>query len=511
MVLTAASTDRILGSWGVTLADPMDVSADSGPNVGARGEWLYDNDPLAKAVVETILAGALGTSGLEYHSLYQADDAEKASDAEVAVRKQIARRLRCATRGTRFDANGVLSRREMSAVTLASAITRGDSWSVRCWLPNRPGRQTHATCWRIIHSARVCNPQWRADSEHFRQGIELDDSGDPIAIHVLSAHPASRVTKSREWVRVALYAPDGSPNVTHHCVHRIPGQLRPVGWFAPVIQLMRLFGRTLEAKTVADSLKASMGLICECEDPEGMADADANGAVLTGNTKIVPGKVYYVRKGTVWKELNFQYNGQDFASWFDVVMTNLCAPFRVPPEFVLQRLTRSNMASSRVALAQAYATFHSTQNDLIGSTEDPWNHSVIHEDLARGTLGIAAPAEVEALDRLLSGHYMRPPRWMPDPMREGQAAALWVHQLGKSPTSVYADQGESFADQVVQRAQDDALMEQHGVELAPANAKGKPTSPSGDDNAAVDDDAPRGRPKDDDGAVAGEPVAQGDA
>jgi capsid protein len=466
MVLTAASTDRILGSWGLDAGDPRDQWWTSGDIPAYRGQWLYDNDPIARAIVETIIGGSIGPQGLTFRSQYRQDDDGTTSPAELKMRRKINRRVDLATRHTRFDAAGVLTRPEMSKVTLANKIMHGMSVSIRGWRPNRPGRQTHATCWRIIHPLRVSNPSFRPDSATLNSGFELDASGSPIAIHVMASHPAS-VRPEYVWKRVPMYAPDGSLNVTIDAVHRHADQIRPMGWFTPVIQLMRLMGRTIEAKVVADTLKSSMGLIWEVDNPTAAAAADRNGAVLTSTTKIVPGKIYYVKRGDKVTPLNFDYKGEDLQKWLEVIVTNICAPFRVPMEFVMQKLTQSNMASSRVALMQAYGTFHSNQNDQILATENPWNHSIILEDLARGTFGIEikSDADAEEFDRILEGTYQRPPRQMPDPLKEAQGADVQVKRLGRSLTGVYADMGLDLEDEARQREQDDALLEQHGVVL----------------------------------------------
>lgn len=490
-MLTAAATDRLLGSWAVTPTDPLDSSFDNGPIVGSRGEWLYENETIAKAVVETILQGTVGPSALEYRSAYQeADGNDQVSDAERSIRARINRRLKCATLGTRFDACGVLTRKGMSETILASTIMNGDAWSVRGWKPNRRDA-THATCWRIIHPSRISNPFDGADTPTRHRGIELDADGAPMGIHVRRHHPASRIRIDPRWDYVPWHGPDGSTNVTHHAVLRIAGQLRPVGWFGPVIQLLRLFGRTLEAKTVADSLRASMGMIIECDDPDAMARKDRNGAVLNGTTKILPGKVYYVRKGTTAKPFEFSYQGGDFQQWYDVVLTNICASFSLPMEFITQRLTRSSLAASRVALLQAYRTFTSTQNDLIESTENPWNHSIIREDLVRGELGIDTPDEQEALDRLLQGVYDRPERYMPDPQKEAQAAQAWYFGLGRDLTSIYGEAGLNLEDSARQREQDDELLQSKRIVLAPpgAGAPGQSAVPNATGDAAAADSA----------------------
>jgi lambda family phage portal protein len=465
-MLTAGATDRLLGSWGVSPQDPNDYFTHDGEITANRGQWSYDNDPICHAIVETLLAGTIGPMGLQYRSAYQADDSDDLTPQEQAVRKAVQKGIRRGTRDTSFDAGGQLSRPNMSKVVLASTITNGIGVSVRCWKPTRPGRHSHATCWRIVHSSRVSNRNHGPNTDRLRDGFELDADGSPIAVWIQRSHPASSsVAPKQTWDRFAIFDADGYRNVTVHSLPRHADQIRPTGWFTPVMQTLRLLNRTIEAKVVSDMLKASMGLIVESDDPEGAAAEDRNGAVLTGTTKIVPGKCYYVKKGTNWKTLNFNYQGQDFDKWLEVILTNIAAAMGLPYQFVLQKLTNSNMASSRVALLQAYRTFHSNQNDLIISTEEPWNQSLIREDLARGRIDGFDLTDEEQVERLLVGRYLRPPRFMPDPLKEYQGADVAIKRVGISMDTVYGDMGLDPEHEWPRRQQNDAELKKRGIVL----------------------------------------------
>ncbi len=465
-MLTAGAVDRLLGSWGVQPQDPNDHYGQDGQVVSNRGQWSYDNDGITHAIVETILSGTLGPTGLQYRSAYQRDDIASLTEQEKRVRASVQRGIERGTTDTSFDAGGVLTRPNMSKVILASTIMHGIGMSVYCWKPNRPGRHTHSTCWRIPNALRLSNPKYGPNTDRLRDGFALDDDGVPIGVHIQRSHPASQqVAPKQTWNYFPLYGPDGYRRVTIHSLPRHADQIRPTGWFTPVMQIMRLLSRTIEAKVVADTLKASMGLIWESDDPEAAAAADRNGAVLTNTTKIVPGKCYYVKRGDKVTALNFNYQGQDFDKWVEVILTNICASFGLPYQFVQHSLTDSNMAAARVALLQAYRTFHSHQNDLIISTEEPWNQSLIREDLARGRIDGIDISDPEQVERLLIGTYLRPPRFMPDPLKEQQAADVATKRNGVSFSTVYAEMGMDFREEAAQREQDDAELKRRGIVL----------------------------------------------
>jgi hypothetical protein len=157
------------------------------------------------------------------------------------------------------------------------------------------------------------------------------------------------------------------------------------------------------------------------------------------------------------------------------------------------------MAASRVALLQAYRTFHGHQNDLIDSTEDVWNHSLIREDLARGRITIDQ-IDSETLDRICAGRYLRPARFMPDPLKEAQAADVLTKRLGFSYSTVYGDMGADTETEWADREANDKDLKMRGIVLqgdgmvmAPAPNQ---TPPQGDDNEIPPEDPPADPPAD---------------
>jgi capsid protein len=487
VALGGADTDRLLGPWAVGGDDPNEVFSYDGEIVANRGIWLDDNDPIAHAIVDTLVRGTIGADGLKFQSAFELDgNPHSITDAEHNVRAQINRSVRRGTMGKRFDAEGMLTRVQMSKTICRQAICTGSGFSQKLWKPNRPGNPSHATCWRLIHSARVCNIDFQPNNDRWVNGFKLNANGDPIAIGVMKAHPNALQAKP-EWVTVPLYLPDGSQNVVYLPSLSQPGQLRGPGWFNQVIPLLRFLGRTMEAKVIADLMKASVGFIIECDDPAAMARQDRNGAVLTKTTKIKPGMKYYVKKGTNWKEFNLNFNGADFNAWGDFLLKITCANFGMPWQFVMQQLTDSNMAAARVALIQAYQTFNGHGTWMIDHVEDPWNRSLISEDIVRERIDIGAAD----LDDAFLSRYILPPRPMPNPLQEAQAAVIRNQQLGYSLGTLHGEAGSDLEEEANARPGEQSLLDRNGVTIVPMG--GTPPEPvnEDDDGAAK----PKAKPK----------------
>lgn len=475
--------------WTYIERDQRDLYTFEANRISARTEDLVRNNPYAAAIIETITAGAIGPKGLLAKSLYQEDESADTSDNEQMIRDLINLELAGAFEGTAFDAGGQLARRDMSVVMLAGAATNGDSFSSRVVLPDRPGFHTHATCQRLIHASRVCNPGFGTNSLKQYEGFVLDDHGTPVAITVLRTHPASVQYPSLKWDTIPIFGDFGLRNVCHLKATRIADSLRGISWMAPILVLLQHLGKTTEAYVVAKRIQSCNVYVVEADDPTLAAAADIKGAVLGPNTKVQPGKVYYVKRGTAIHYLDGKFQGQDFKQFTDVLITALAASLNLPAAFVMNELTKSNLASARAALMQAWATFTVIQELQIVHVEQPWCESVVLESWLRGRL----PISQAQLRRAFRFGYTRPAQAFPDPARE-IAAAEGSARLGVSPETIFARLGLDFELEVARRERNVRLLDRKGMLITdfmpvPPATAGTATAVVGPAGAQVDADA----------------------
>jgi capsid protein len=449
---------RFFADWPAITTDPNDDYWSDGAAVAARSWDLWRNDPYFHALIETAVDLTIGAEGLFPKSQYQEDDAPETTEAEQIVRDSIDSSFKRNLARTRLDAGGILTYPEMSEAVMRSCKVTGMGYSVRVWRPDRPDAK-QASAWRVIDSSRVSNPGYGADTATMFQGHELDSDGREIAIHVQKSHPnIQRVAPASEWVRVPIFK-DGMRNVT---IRRNGGRteaIRTLGAGACVLLYLRMLQGTTEAWAIAKRIQASYALLVKTEKPNEAARADRNGAVLSGTSPIKPGMKYYHNHEKV-EPLNWNFQGADYEMFRNPIIEAVCAAELIPYEMVLKRLTKSNMASSRAALMQAYQYGRREQNRQIMSTEQYWAESVVAEDIARGEIATVG----EDSDDIMRFKWRRPARPFPDPQREAQAVKAWA-DMGHSFTTAYDEVGKDFEEEVRQRARDDRLLKAQGVEL----------------------------------------------
>lgn len=490
----ASQQGRLLGDWVPNLSDPNDEWWLEAKPISARAWDLFENNPYARALVETDIAGVFGSRGLEFRSLYSDDDNPQVSDSELAVRRSIDKYVKRVTSCRRADASGLMSWADLHRALRVSRRVTGDGFAIRVWKPNRP-RAMSATCWRLIDPARVSNPNFGANSKTLFEGFELDADGAPVAVHILNTHPnLMRYAERREWVRVAIYAPDGTQNVIHTRPVGRADQYRGVSAFSPCMEDLKHLGDIKLAWVVAKKANASIAYFINTKDPSKAAASDRNGAVINGTVGIKPLMKYYLGQDDKIQAFNFPYQGAEFDELLMSVMQGVCAPWTFPVEIVLRRLTRSNLASSRSALLDWYQACQRGQDEHVEQAALPMVAAHIREGVARGDIQVPDSAD---MDRLCEGRFLRPPRVWPDPKKEAEAGEAWL-RLGRSRSSIFAEAGMEFDDEITQRRQDDDYAQAQGVDLsvAPMADRVDRLSVTGTDPAEVEAGADSANPAD---------------
>lgn len=441
--------------WDIHPQDAYQTDADV---LGARSANLVRNNSYARAMLNAVQSGVVGPHGLLFKSLYVGDQIPGVTDEDRAIRRTITRNIAMGMR--HIDVSGMLTFRQWEDSLVFGRAVYGGTFKVRV-AKNRP-QARYATAWRCIHPNRICNPDNRPDADNLYRGIQLNADGDPIGIHIRSSHPNKMRQGKATWIYVPLLDANGVEQVIWHSARLEPEQIRSPGWFTPIMQLLTHIGKVTEAHVVGTRLKACLGMIVEADDPIAAAKADRNGVAWTKNTKIVPGKTYYIKKGSNVRPFEFKFDGSDFDIFTTAMLTPATAAFGpgIPFQLALHQLTKSNMASARAALMQSWRSFRREQVDHEHELRIVVKN-YIAEDIARGRLVLPTGDD---LDAACAGFFVPPQRLSSDEYREMQGAQLKKEVLGVSESTLSREYGGyDHDDERAQTAEDNALDERAGL------------------------------------------------
>lgn len=448
----AAANHRLLGGDNLQITEPRyDWSRDSAI-ISARAQALVCNDAFAAAMVAAKLDNTHGPEGLKRRSLAYLTDAVSVSDDERILRAGIEDRLAWTWEGTNVDVQRILSRKQLHRALDWMATVLGEGFAIRLFRPGQTG--LYATRWRLVRPERVSNPDDRPNDDRLYHGIELDADGAPAALWVEmgNSDPFGIISK-RNWIRVPWTQPDGTPNVIHRVGWRVPGMLRGMSMFAPLLLLLRQVAGTLEAHVVAKRAQACIPVIYYVDDPQAAAEearADARTAILSATTKFNPLQVYYAKIGSTVTIPEVKYNGTDLEAFYVLGARVLCSTWQMPVEVALAKMGEASLASARAGLDQLDRTAQGWQNDDITQVGDPLDEAYLREDLARGRI-VAGDAGMRGL---MAGRHNRPPKYSTDRLKDASTVEKQI-AVGRSKSAAFADFGWQYQDETEERVRDD--------------------------------------------------------
>lgn len=482
-VLDGAAKGGILASIDDEWADPRHTYSTEGHTLGARHEDLARNHPVAAAIIESIIEPVIGPHGLEFYSGYQADPADPTTtEHDQAVQDQINAWVAQATAGTRYDAAGMRTLRDLAADALWCSLLPGTGVVLRTWKPHRGGDPRTGYCARVIHPRRITNPDHRPDHDRLVHGWELDASGDPIACHIKS-HRGALSSKPDTWARWPVYGADGLRNVCLLTGGHHPEQIMGFGALTPVIELLKSFSGTIKAYVVAKQIQASFPIIVKSADPKVLEAARKLGVYLgpenAHKVKIRPNRVLICHASCEHVFTNLNFAGTDMKEFADGIIAQACSAIGLAPDLVMKRLPKSSLSSARAAIADHWRFVETRRVRLVDYILHPIIEWVITEGITRGHLDL--PAETPR-HLLCGGSFDGLAMPEPDPKKAVEAVAALIHDVGLSPTTGFRRLGYSYRAQILQRGSDNRWAA--GVEHANVPT-GRSTDPT---PAAADDD-----------------------
>lgn len=468
--MIAGSSDPLFDDWlDAIVRDPAAEWQMLWSTVAGRAKSLAEDSPECAALVKSKLLRIHGPTGLKLRSLYQSDDAPDTSSDEIETRRRIERAI---SFGAQFiDASGIISRAEFDWQMSWNACVLGDAFAVRVW---QDGTGPTSTRWRIVHPARVCAPEDKRNDPRFAGGIERDANGRRVALWVLqSALSDGGIWKPAKPERIQWTAEDGTPNVVFKTGLRMPGSLRGLSEFAPIMLPARMLQGVTTAYVATKRVQASHPMLLHVKDVKKAREA-YRGTRIENLLIAEDHKVEF----PAWK-----FEGDDYREFIDTAIRSLCAAWQVPWELVMGDHSAKSGASSRSLWQAHYQMAEREQADHVACVQRPVDESVLREINARNGMGLS-----DDWHRNMAGIYQGPPRVMPDPQKE-IAWAEGMRALGVSRSTILNRFGEDFRDEVMQDRQDAELEAAQNPEKSTPDA---PAEPDADDAGAKPSDRPAG-------------------
>lgn len=258
---------------------------------------------------------------------------------------------------------------------------------------------------QLIEAARICNPQFTADTDTLVAGVRKDPStGAPKKYYVCSRHPGNRrpmVLRNQRrqyaWQVLRAFADDGTPLALHLKDKTRPGQTRGVPYLTPVIELIKQLGRYTDAEVMAAVVSGMLTVFVHNDTGNpafrpaptpGNPDGDqALQAEQTG-MELGYGSVIGIRNGTKVETVNPARPNTAFDPFFIAIARQIGMALELPFELLVKHFT-SSYSASKAAFEDAWDYFLRRRHWLACQFYQPIYEAIITEAIFMGRL--AAP------------------------------------------------------------------------------------------------------------------------
>ena len=468
---TGATNKRSMQNWVTNGNDANSAILGDLSILRERCRDLYNNTPAAHGAIGTINTNVIGT-GLILRSTPDIEVLGITDETAQALSYVIEREFKLwADSQLSCDYTRKLNFNEIQRLVSISQQTSGDVFVLMPWVP-RPG-SLYDVKLQLIEADRVCNPNDRPDDKKIAGGIEYDDDGIPIAIHIRTPHPGNALDFTPPtWERIEYYGEKtGRRNVLHIMEHERIDQARGVPILAPVIETIKQISKYSEAEIAAAVVNAVLAVFVKRPPPSDdlpVDYGDENDNKPWENTDYTLGSGTWIdgAPGEELQVVNAARPNNQFDPFFLATMKQVGMALQLPFEILIKHFS-SSYSASRAALLEAWKMFRVRRSFIISNFCQPAFEEFLTEAVIKGRIN--APGfltDIAMRAAYCSAQWVGPTPGQLDPGKEYEAANKAVEYGFVSRTRATAEiNGQNFENVIKEKAREEEFMRHMGVSL----------------------------------------------
>lgn len=465
---SAATRQGAMNKWVVNKINKMSERLDR-ENLTDRAVDIAINDPNAASAVDSMAVGIVGT-GLTPQSAPPA--AILGWDSDTASEFQQQQELAWNLWTKEADAKGRLQFWELELLSVYNLLMKGEFFRQPVMI-NEPHR-LFSLAIQTIDPERIQTPPDKMSDQTIYDGIKLGRRGNPTIYHArennasasTSIAPA-RFTPIPAWVA-------HRPAMLHGFVQKFDEQVRGFSPLAPALKLFKDLGDYYDFELIGAIVAASFPVWIETTMPDAMAasmrSADDFREQWDKYQELSPGQIAYGGFNQKPHILKNERPNDSFAVFTERILRAAGAAMGIPYEVIAKDFSKTNFASARAALLEAWRVFSLYQKWLVGHFSQPCWNLVQEEAYLRGLVKIpkGSPDFYEARQLYTMATWRPQKRGHVDPKKEIEAAVLAMENNILTLAQVAAEYDGDWADNTKQRAREKKLKAEQMPEAAHA-------------------------------------------
>ena len=484
---TGATNKRSMENWSTNGNNANSAILDDLPILRERCRDLYNNTPTARGAINTIITNVIGT-GLILRSTPDIDVLGITDEQLQELSDSIEREFELwANSQLSCDYTRKLNFFEVQKLVSVSQQISGDIFVLMPWV-KRIG-SIYDVKLQLVEADRVCNPNDLPDDKKIAGGIEYDDDGIPVAIHIRTPHPGDLLDqRPPTWKRVEYYGKKtGRRNVLHVMESERIDQARGVPILVPVIETIRQISKYSEAEIAAALVNAMFAVFIKrplpSEDmPSDYGDDDEVKPWENTEYKLGSGTWIDGAPGEELDLINAVRPSSQFDSFFLATMKQVGMALELPFEILIKHFSASYSAS-RAALLEAWKMFRVKRSFIISNFCQPVFEEFLTEAVIKGRInapGFLSDPAIRAA--YCSAQWVGPTPGQLDPGKEYEAANKAVEYGFVSRSRATAElNGQDFENVIKEKSHEEAILRKYGVTLNTSTFQ--PVAPQTDNNS----------------------------
>lgn len=265
-----------------------------------------------------------------------------------------------------FDADGEMDFHQATQLMFDSAWTDGAGIAIPMW-KKRTGTPFR-TCFKIIDSDRLCNPDDEPDSIYLKGGVERNRQGEVVAYHIRNRHPGDDGDMPMDfpkWERIPARHPWGRSRFIHLYKKERPGQSRGKSKAAAVLAAFGMRGKyqltELQAAIVNSKIAGILESDLTCEEAAEIFDIDKEElaeAQINWGGRLSAGAILNAPIGTKFKSHIPGRPQSGYVEYMQGIAREIGTGLGLPYELFARDFSQTNYSSARAALIEAWRHFN---------------------------------------------------------------------------------------------------------------------------------------------------------
>lgn len=449
----AATTNENRRHW--QHADDLSANAANSPDVRKllRNRCRYEiaNNSYARGLVLTLANDVVGT-GPRLQMLSESTEANRRVELEFS---NWARTVRLA---------------EKLRTLRMARVADGEAFAILTNNPVLPGQVKLDL--KLVEADQVTSPNLKTIRDNEVDGIKLDEFGNPLEYHVVKEHPGSLFgSLNLKFDRVP------ADDMIHYFRTDRPGQARGIPDITPALPLFAHLRRYTLAVITAAEIAALPGGILYTDAP---ANGEAEEVEPLDSFELERGMLMTMPGGWKMNQLQAQFPTTTYGEFKREILGEIGRCLLVPVNVLTGDSSRHNYASGRLDHQTYFKSIRVEQSHLETVVMDriltAWFHEAKH-------IGNLIPANM-GIEELRLRSWMWDGTSHVDPLKEANAQSVRLASFTTTLADEYARMGLDWETQLRQRAKEQALMQELGLN----DVEERPSETFDDEEDGQDDD-----------------------